>query len=418
MKLIDTSLINEESFPEGVKIAVISINCALNADINIREIWDKFPLNDEIRTIKFKTQIKSTDNNLIEKEKKKLEKKLKQKKEVKSTKKRFKGDNFYNCIIIVVNISPTKIINIKLFNNGSIQMTGSKNLNQTEKALNIIIKYLKMKCYDTIDKKKVLVPFLLIPMSKSELKLFKKKYPDDEERRIVRNTQRLDLRKLKLFNFNINMINTSFSLNFKIHLGELNKILEQKNDCIVTYEASIHAGINIKIDRCSDKEKEELKKKINSIKLDNEKCNLTIKSIKEKNDKLSKSELEDIKNLENVITNNKKKLLKYQEYIEKKATILVFQSNDPKKMCNLIITGVTRVEHIIKAHSYITNIINDVKMDIIKVDVEEFMQRELIRLEEEEKILSNDLSFNDDDYDSSESSVSSNNLFIKLNTSV
>ena len=53
-------------------------------------------------------------------------------------------------------------------------------------------------------------------------------------------------------------------------------------------------------------------------------------------------------------------------------------------MCNLIITGVTKVEHIIKAYKYITNIINTVKINIIKINVEELKEQEKLRLEEEE----------------------------------
>ena len=134
------------------------------------DIWNFFPLNEEIRTIKFNKNIKSTDSKLLEKEKKKRlkkEKKLALLKNKKKTKRK-SGNNFYNCIIIVVNVSPTKIINIKLFRNGSIQMTGSKNLNQTEKALTIALKYLKQKFYVKIGKKKHLVPLLVRKLTEEE----------------------------------------------------------------------------------------------------------------------------------------------------------------------------------------------------------------------------------------------------------
>ena len=103
----------------------------------------------------------------------------------------------------------------------------------------------------------------------------------------------------------------------------LNLVLEKTPECIVTYEPSIHAGINIKINRD-----------------DNTEC-------------------------------------------DKKATILVFQSNDPNKMCNLIITGVTKVDHILKAYNFITKILSDNKKYIIKINVEDLMKREQARLEEE-----------------------------------
>lgn len=337
MKLIDTNLINKEKLPNIVNIATISATCSLNVDINIFDIWNYFPLNDEIRTIKFNKEIKSTDSKLLEKERKKREKKAK--KQIVKTKKKTKrksGDNFYNCIIIVVNVSPTKIINIKLFRNGSIQMTGSKNLHQTEKALQIVIKYLKKKFYRKVNKKKILVPLLSRKLNEEEqkdLKLFcdsleSKKLSDEKKLELARYyrfspSMKMDFRKLKLSNFSVNMINTSFALDYKIQLPMLNLVLEKTPECIVTYEPSIHAGINIKINR-----------------EDKEDC-------------------------------------------DKKATILVFQSNDPNKMCNLIITGVTEEKHILKAYNFITKILSDNKKYIIKINVEDLMKREQARLEEE-----------------------------------
>jgi TATA-box binding protein (TBP) (component of TFIID and TFIIIB) len=341
MKLIDTNLINMEKLPDKVKIATISATCSLNVDINIFDIWKFFPLNDEIRTIKFNKDIKSTDSKLLEKEKKKREKKLKKQNSIKNKKKKTKrksGDNFYNCIIIVVNVSPTKIINIKLFRNGSIQMTGSKNLHQTEKALQIITKYLKIKYYRKDNKKRILVPLLVRKLNEEEqanLKQFcdalnSKKLSDEKKLELARNfrfspSMKMDFRKLKLSNFNVNMINTSFALDYKIQLPSLNLLLEKTPECIVTYEPSIHAGINIKINRDDTTE-----------------C-------------------------------------------EKKATILVFQSNDPNKMCNLIITGVTQVDHILKAYHFIIKILTDNKKNIIKINVEDLMKIEQKRLEEEQK---------------------------------
>ena len=230
MKLIDTDLINMEKLPDKVKIATISATCSLNVDINIFDIWKFFPLNDEIRTIKFNKDIKSTDSKLLEKEKKKREKKEKKLKSIKNNKKKTKrksGDNFYNCIIIVVNVSPTKIINIKLFRNGSIQMTGSKNLHQTEKALQIVTKYLKMKYYRKDNKKRILVPLLVRKLNEEEqanLKQFcdalnSKKLSDEKKLELARYfrfspSMKMDFRKLKLSNCNVNMINTSFDLDY------------------------------------------------------------------------------------------------------------------------------------------------------------------------------------------------------------
>ena len=94
--------------------------------------------------------------------------------------------------------------------------------------------------------------------------------------------------------------------------------------------------------------------------------------------------IDDLKsNLKDV----EKSIEKLKTEAEKKATILVFQSNDPKKMCNLIITGVTNENHIIKAYKYITDLISNIKSKIIKINVEELLDAEMLRLSKEKNAL-------------------------------
>ena len=101
-----------------------------------------------------------------------------------------------------------------------------------------------------------------------------------------------------------------------------------------------------------------------------------------------------------------------EESDDKKATILVFQSNDSSKMCNLIITGVTNENHILKAYNFISQILELNKSKILKIDVEKLMEEERIRLEKEEQLLSDDLQYFDNDRDVNMSSVSSDDLSI------
>lgn len=436
MTLINTNLINEKKLPDRVKIATISTTCSLNCDINILDIWNHLPINDDIRTIKFNKEIKSTDKKLLEKERKKKEKKEKkelQKKKTKSQSKRKSGENFYNCIIIVVNVTPEKIINIKLFKNGSIQMTGSKNLNQTNLALSIILKYLKMKYKTKLNNKITHIPLLVRKISSNEESELLIKYPEGETCKNWRKERysikyKMDYRKLKLSNFNINMINTSFALDYKIHLGGLNFELESLDDCIVTYEPSIHAGINIKINRLSDQEISDLYDKIKILEIDALQNKILI--LQKQDETITTKQLENINkkflkvlennNIEHQNKNNtfnqiinymnsnfkqnfnnimciddlksnlkdiEKSIEKLKTEAEKKATILVFQSNDPKKMCNLIITGVTNENHIIKAYKYITDLISNIKSKIIKINVEELLDAEMLRLSKEKNAL-------------------------------
>jgi TATA-box binding protein (TBP) (component of TFIID and TFIIIB) len=407
MKYIPDNLIRYNKLP-NVNIATISTTCEINANIDIKAIWEHFIPDYNINTIKFNKKIKSVNSVVINKNTKKL-KKLQDKMKITNSNKpsKTKINNFYNCIIIVVNISKHlrkfknknvvfykfkndewkyilnnigahihtelseetdfiftknttnlvnilkeqniskkiniicsdnfkeiklykkkinvfdisndknnigkmnlfKIVNIKLFKNGSIQMTGSKSMEQANIALDITLKYLKKKFIDDDDNK---------------IRILKDK----------KTNGKIKYNLLKFSDFKIDMINTNFSLDYKIHLEQFYKKLKsyeekQKEKCknlkreykdkLITYEPDIHAGVNIKLEREG---------------------------------------------------NNK----------NKKVTILVFQSNDPKKLCNLIITGAINENHILQAYNYVMDQINRFKSSIIKIDTEALLQEELLYL--------------------------------------
>ena len=408
MKYIPNNLIRYNLLP-NVNIATISTTCVINANINIKEVWENFEPDHNINTIKFNKKIKSVNTVIMNKNTKKL-KKLQEKLKITNSNKlkKTKINNFYNCIIIVVNISKNlrkfknknvvfykfkndewkcilkniganiqtelskdtdfiftkntdnlikildemninkklniinsesnfkeiklykkkinildisndkknvgkinlfKIVNIKLFKNGSIQMTGSKSMEQANSALIISLKYLKKKFKDK-DNNKVLI------LTNKE------------------TGNKVKSKSLKFSGFKIDMINTNFSLDYKIHLQEFFKKLKnyedtEKENCkklnreykniLITYEPDIHAGVNIKLDRGGN-------------------------------------------------TKNKK------------VTILVFQSNDPKKLCNLIITGAINETHVLQAYNYVMAKINRFKSGIIKIDTEVLLQEELLYL--------------------------------------
>ena len=64
------------------------------------------------------------------------------------------GNSFNNQITFIINIG-NKYINIKLFNNGKLQLTGCKSISDCEKATNMLLKeiknYLKIFEYDNIN---------------------------------------------------------------------------------------------------------------------------------------------------------------------------------------------------------------------------------------------------------------------------
>jgi TATA-box binding protein (TBP) (component of TFIID and TFIIIB) len=172
-------------------------------------------------------------------------------------KKRKEKKNFYNQVSLIVRsctlmgLDPSEIslkdsiktVNIKLFVNGSIQMTGCKHLDNIRKSLELLFEKLKIT--------KVIM--------NKDLDYFEKPFVEDKSK--------LDI--IKVNKFCIQMINTNFNMEFQINRTKLYQLLIESNiytsldplvkankselkelmkDVIidVTFDPIIHACVNIK----------------------------------------------------------------------------------------------------------------------------------------------------------------------------
>jgi TATA-box binding protein (TBP) (component of TFIID and TFIIIB) len=120
-----------------------------------------------------------------------------------------KRDSFYNQVTIVFHYK--KDLNIKVFRNGSIHITG-------------IINH---------DDGKICVGFLI-----DEIKRI---YELDNT--IVKNPEDID--KLALYDWKIVLINSDFDCNFKIRREKLNDILDNDYGLVVNYESDSYPGVKI-----------------------------------------------------------------------------------------------------------------------------------------------------------------------------
>ena len=128
----------------------------------------------------------------------------KKKKEKKNQKK--KKNHFYNQITL--NILLDKFVNVKVFNNGRIQMTGIKDQNNCEKIIKLII---------------------------SEIN----KLPNDKKLEIVDNED------IKINHSQIVLINSDFDIKMHINNDKLQKIIVERG-YYSSYEPLIYPGVNIK----------------------------------------------------------------------------------------------------------------------------------------------------------------------------
>lgn len=137
----------------------------------------------------------------------------KHRKRVKKAKK-----NFLNQVTVLVRIREDKIVNTKLFSNGSIQMTGCQDLDDAFCAIAILIEKLRtVKVVMNLETRAISEkPFMIGTLEMKDI---------------------LDLR--------VHMINSNFNINFKVDRFKLyNLITELKGEC--RFDPIKHAGVIIK----------------------------------------------------------------------------------------------------------------------------------------------------------------------------
>jgi len=202
-----------DNLPIGVSISTMCSSCKLNTTINIVNIEKYLQLNpDDILTVKM-DDIKI--RTLIpDKKKNKRDKKNKIKKQT---------SHFYNQITLVIRIGhgPTDDlttepkINLKLFKNGSVQMSGCKTINTVNTVLNkLIIKLKEIKA--RIEDNKII-----------EIKFID------------------DIDKIAISSFKIDMINSNYKVNMYIDRAKFFALLLKKK-IKSSFEPCIRACVIIK----------------------------------------------------------------------------------------------------------------------------------------------------------------------------
>jgi hypothetical protein len=194
-------------------------SCFLGTKLNLDNIEKYMLLNEsDILTIK---RNKDSLKSLIELKKP-------SKRVTANLKKKDNYNNFYNSITLIVRVTdgPTENlnlepkINIKLFKNGSMQMSGCKNIENVNKVLVKVINRLK------------------------QIKGVKIK-KDNGESEIQQITYVEELDKLGIYNFKIDMIYCNYRISIQIDREKLHELLKKKRvKCI--YEPCSRACVIIK----------------------------------------------------------------------------------------------------------------------------------------------------------------------------
>ena len=291
-------LINLKNLPGNIRISTITITCGLDTDFkhkNIGKCFKKKLSPKSILSVKYGDSSECSGSILPEKK-------------TRARKRKNAKRVFFNQVTLVVCSTKSKNVNVKLFKNGSIQMTGCRNLSDFINVMTVLCKEVKRK------------------MRILNRKKYKQMLNNPEEDinpydpiELVSNPENVNVTKIE--RFCIKMINSDFSVGIKIDREKFyDMLVKQGIDC--AYEPNKHAAVNIKY--------------------------------KYKYNRKVKVCLDEIENT-----------FKWEtKTFTTDITVLVFESG------NIIITAAKNRDHIVSAYNFITKKISESQADIVKPDEE------------------------------------------------
>lgn len=202
---------NLDKLPEDLIISTMTITCSMNTLFNIINIGKYIDLSESaIVSVKYGNKLSGIRALAIGKQKKYKTNRVKKSKRA-----------FFNQVSIKIKSKYGNNPNVKLFKNGSIQLTGCKG----EKHF---IELLEIVCRELLKVKAIVDPKT---MNTVVVKPF------------VTNRNNIDISKIT--NINIRMINSNYNIGFRIDREKLYSLLLKKNiDC--SFEPCVHACVNIK----------------------------------------------------------------------------------------------------------------------------------------------------------------------------
>jgi len=232
---------NLKDLPGSMEIFAITLTGSISVEFYIENILDYLPISSSnILTVKSKNKVRSV--------KKKKQKKLKvsnpsnPSNPTESSSQTGLTDNFFNQITVEMNIpvdynsAITKDVNIKLFKNGSIQVSGIKSISQCNIIINKLVELLKGEYCVFVDQDNTHCPFGT-PGSTPKIIRF------------------IESDHVKILNIKLNMINTMFQHQSKINRSQLYmRLIELKVTNLLEpstrlkFQPDIHAPVHVKID--------------------------------------------------------------------------------------------------------------------------------------------------------------------------
>ena len=234
-----------DNYPEPTKyrISTMTMITSFNCNINLEVVSKYFKLDDRIVSMVYGD------------------------KPVKSSNIKKHNRPFFNQATIIVRLDPLKNINIKIFSNGKIQMTGVKKKVDGELALNLIIEKLKetnglipvkylldsqlINYYlEVTDKTSIDDSYIEMDKDMKNIlnreKILEEIYNIKGDKITVFANSIENISSIKIEDIDIVLINSDFNINFKIKRNNLFSILSKDYNIVTRYEPGIYPGVNSK----------------------------------------------------------------------------------------------------------------------------------------------------------------------------
>lgn len=230
--------------PTKYRISTMTMITSFNCNINLEVVSRYFKLDNKIISMVYGD------------------------KPVKSSNIKKNNRPFFNQATIIVKLNPLKKINIKIFSNGKIQMTGVKRKDDGEAALELIIEKLKLtnglvpieklldsqliKHYlEVMDIDFLDESFYEVDKNGKKVLLREKIFEEITEKEETFTSEIYaesieDLKNIKIEDIDIVLINSDFNINFKIKRNNLFSILTKEYNIVTRYEPGIYPGVNSK----------------------------------------------------------------------------------------------------------------------------------------------------------------------------
>lgn len=168
--------------PSPLRISTITALCNIGCEVPLDELFNNLVVNDKVQYVHFKDLPDKGVPNKVKKKK--------------------VSKSFYNQLTLILRLSDTRSVNIKVFKNGQLQMTGVKSTDEGHQSVATLI---------------------------TEL-----------EKVMPANYQ------FKKNGYKTVLINSDFSIGYKVSRNKLYQLLDQHYGMYVSYEPCIYPGVNCK----------------------------------------------------------------------------------------------------------------------------------------------------------------------------